>query len=710
MKDERTRYKTNLVGGINQEIDLATQDQCADARNVWAPNGYIERRPGFVGVNSFEWQGGSGGAQITTDVTEVVESPIGTFNTTNVFNSLGVGERIYLGFNTTRALESFVFAALNRVSASSHNSNSSEFKVEYSLGDDAWKYLPVYQFYRSGTSIINVDYLFNADAATIYFGFASPQNWDTDTVNSLSRYWLRITILTTALDSDVSYNLAYLRTRFFTQATTGRFILPVEFSNTTLFPSLGEYVNWPGFLFLLSDDLHHPTSYYYIADGGTINTAFYTIREQPTVAVIPQFDEAYIASHGEVFKVSGSIEHRPTDTEYLRAQVESSDTFVGPGGPFDKETIAQLTDLPRGHYYVFFRGRLWVAGIHDEPSTIRYSAATPFHTVWPSSAAEIVLDNTDTSPITGLASLGEHLVVFKRKSIWLMVFTEIDAFGVARYTPTKVVSGVGCVSHHSIQQVRNSLVFLSSEGLYSFDGVSVQKIHETKGIDRLRFFMRSVIKDFTATAIHWEDYNCYLLACSVQKSFIDPEVSGAHAARHNNHVLVWDYSKNSFWLWDEIYVSNWFKLYEAGNKEQIYFNTAFGQIYKLNGLTDNGAGINSYIKTQRIGYESNNEIVVRDVTLNLDAVSTNATVEVIPNDKSTGSASGTLSVQDTNDPLYGTAVWGTSSYGNNSIRTKALNFNESGDYIQVKVSNNTVNKPFNLRHVDIGFYVQGRRG
>ena len=39
--------------GINQLRGLATLEECAEALNVWAPNGIIEQRPGYVGAVSF---------------------------------------------------------------------------------------------------------------------------------------------------------------------------------------------------------------------------------------------------------------------------------------------------------------------------------------------------------------------------------------------------------------------------------------------------------------------------------------------------------------------------------------------------------------------------------------------------------------------------------------------------------------------------------
>ena len=49
----RGRYKyyaqTDFRGGINQEPENAQPNQLVDARNVWAPEGRLVQRPGYVG-------------------------------------------------------------------------------------------------------------------------------------------------------------------------------------------------------------------------------------------------------------------------------------------------------------------------------------------------------------------------------------------------------------------------------------------------------------------------------------------------------------------------------------------------------------------------------------------------------------------------------------------------------------------------------------
>ena len=76
-----------------------------------------------------------------------------------------------------------------------------------------------------------------------------------------------------------------------------------------------------------------------------------------------------------------------------------------------------------------------------------------------------------TERITGLASYGGMLVVFKEKSIWTL-----DGLSEATFFSRPVVKGIGCASHHSIVQVDGLLYFWGKDGLYGFDGTLPQKI------------------------------------------------------------------------------------------------------------------------------------------------------------------------------------------------------------------------------------------
>ena len=77
----RGRYKyyaqTDFRGGINQEPENAQPNQLIDARNVWAPEGRLVQRPGYVGEYVVQTSGNLVSQEVL--ITEVVAT--GVFET-----------------------------------------------------------------------------------------------------------------------------------------------------------------------------------------------------------------------------------------------------------------------------------------------------------------------------------------------------------------------------------------------------------------------------------------------------------------------------------------------------------------------------------------------------------------------------------------------------------------------------------------------------
>lgn len=692
MKNERNRYRTNLTGGINQEIDNARENECADARNVWAPNGFIERRPGYVGYYPLLWVADS-----------ATVSGSATVTTTGTFSSSVVQKYTYVGFTISDGTS---LSDIRFLDTSNTNSNPTLFKAEYSLGDGKWRALPVNLLVQT-TDLTANGLLYTLDGQRDLFegaaAFLPPGDWATDTVSGNTRYWIRFALANADYSGSAPSSLTVWKRDSVEESP--KFLLPLPFQSGTQYAGIG--AAYPALAFVLAKDLHGSKVQHFVLSSATgiTEAVNFVLADAPTVAVVNQFDEAYIAYNYDVFTatpltVTDTVDS--SDVEDVVATVESSDVFIGPGAPFDQDTIPLEGTFPATKFISFFRGRLWAANMANEPNTVRWSAAVPFHKVWPASAAESLIDNSDNSDITGMAPLGEHMVVYKRNSIWLMVFTDIDVFGVARYTPTKVISGIGCVSNSSIQQIRGTHVFLSDSGIYQFDGTNVRKVTETRGYDRLRQFMRTTVRDSRATAVHWRSKGCYLLALPRYDS-VDSNSKGV-----NDHVVVWDYVHDTFWIWDNFKVSCWLHVNDDSQDDKIYFVDNYGGLYELGGTTDHGAAISSYATTQRIGYETNNAWLLRDVTVVSDTTSNSMTVGIISDDSSL-SVDGTLTLTDANDAVYGSATWGTSTYVDKAVRVEALNFREVGYFHQVKISNSTKNQPFKIRNVDVGIAPYSRR-
>jgi len=121
------------------------------------------------------------------------------------------------------------------------------------------------------------------------------------------------------------------------------------------------------------------------------------------------------------------------------------------------------------------QSRLFLANFHDPkfPAGWREGSSS----VWYSNLEDVRGWRTDSihlpvsgdqGPVTGLATRGSHIVVFRSASI--SVF-RVDGPGPQEFVYRQVVSGRGCVAHSTIiDNVSGMTCFLSQDGFYGFDG------------------------------------------------------------------------------------------------------------------------------------------------------------------------------------------------------------------------------------------------
>jgi hypothetical protein len=377
------------------------------------------------------------------------------------------------------------------------------------------------------------------------------------------------------------------------------------------------------------------------------------------------------------------------------AAVEDADFAVGEGARFDPTFIALLAEWPRARFITFYNGMLWCAGIDGEQFTVKWSAAAPFHRVWPALSFSVLMED-DNSPITGLSALGENVVVFKSDSVWIMVNVgENPATGLDDFQPIRVVAGVGCVSNASIQRIRGGLIFLAEDGVYRFDGTP----NIVKLSDRIGKTIESISpsRRHLAASVHWRTKSCYLLSVAVD---------GSH---DNNRTIVYDYKNDALWLWD-VPAKLWLLDEDAHDNERLYFINQYAQVFEMgDGNHDHGAAISSNILTQRIGENLNTKITIRQVEVLSDNRTSSLSVAVRHNDDENSETTGTLDLTDSTEAVYGTAVDGVDKYVQDRRRPRRLSYRKQGDWLQVKISHSTKNTPMTIAGIDVGYVPGGRR-
>lgn len=698
------------VGGINQQRDLADpQKELADARNVWAPNGRVIARPGYTGIAAFNFADyTSGAAGTATCVKEVA----GTYTTTANLASLGVANsndntHFYLGFSAVMlAYQLGTGIGFDGV-AFSPNTNSVGYRLSYWNGN-SWIGLNS-TFTEGGTAQRTVPSVF-MNGTNPMLNFPWPGDMALLTIDSLSRYWFRVTLLPntdTTFDAVVNLSATINSLNHNLNAAvipaTGDVVPLTMFA--VQFPYTKRYI-WPflcggsiasgKFIVLNTGIIGAPEANEYYDDS----TTDFTVNEPASMAVIPQFEECYLTYN---YKVSVHKAY-PTSTDSVEPVLEDAVSVIGSGAPYDRNVVSQLLSWPQSKYIEFFRGELWAANLVDGVYSIRWSAPQPFYKVWPTLNLEVLMEN-DNSPITGLKGFQEHMTVFKNDSIWKMVDTGISDFSLQTYSPIRVVNGVGCVANSSIQEIRNQLVFLAEDGIYAYNGSpNIVKLSDPINdvISRIPSGRRAFV-----SSCHWKSKSLYLLSATVTGATNSPHTEEL-TKEWNNIVIVWDYKNNSWWVWDNVQAESFTVDESSSDNERVFFQDVGSRIFELgSALTDHGTAISSYVETHPL-LESNDARSLRSVELTCPQLARSATVEVKRNDASSGT-SATYDFTDDLEVEYLTATYGTSTYTKKRDRAIRRDFRENGYDFTAKVSHSTHNTQFEMRDLKLGFVSMGKR-
>lgn len=700
-------------GGICEEPENAQPNQVIDSRNMWAPSGRLEQRPGYVGVGPMFVTSGVG-TLANTLVENTAASTFLTGATLNVtanyrqaMTSSVVGDLFYVMGPTFAG--SF-FSCSFTWGVGVRNTNLTKIKAEYYNGT-SWIYLPILQPYAevsSGsadgwtiTTPFAIPHFANGGttATTAIIAWAPPNDWAAAAVNGSStgtgigaHLQVRFRLLNADISDQLNIDTTYLSTN------------PIAATYT---PSVGLAVFLKTRRVICATTTGTQIVIKTTADtafgGGAtrVMTGVPGAQDTPlSIAVIPTFDEAYFMYGGDPYVINIQSEGTLSITAKIEDRPEYVGTIAGITSNYNPSQVAQAGSFPKGKFITWFQNQLWIANLNENPFAFRWSAPTDAtnigYRVWPNGSYEI-LEEDDNSPITGLTSLNEHLIIFKGDSIWRIALVGQDSLGLNVYAAVKVVSGIGCVANGTIQRTPQGLVFLYDDGVYLFDGNEAVKI--SAALDLTFQSLNPSVKS-KATAVHWQTKKCYLIALPFNSST-------------NNRVLVWDYKHNAWWHWDGIQVSSWLRSEEQNDLEAIYFADNSGYLYQLGvGDTNYGTAISSYITTHRIGEDSRQtEKSFRQV--NVLGTNDTTSISVTPFrddlDVSVQTAS-TLLMTDTNDVLWSSATYSSSTYCNRKRKAERLDVRISGQWLQVKVANSTKNQRMHINRIGVGYTVKGVEG
>ncbi len=133
--------------------------------------------------------------------------------------------------------------------------------------------------------------------------------------------------------------------------------------------------------------------------------------------------------------------------------------------------------VPNGKFMIFAGNRVWMAGMADDPSAVRFSETAVIGeggeqadpSAWPKENL-VRFDRSDGNPITGIGVVGPYLVLFKEYKTW--VIHDLDT-GANR----KLADTIGCVSHRSIVETVQGTFFLTADqGVYLTEGSKLREM------------------------------------------------------------------------------------------------------------------------------------------------------------------------------------------------------------------------------------------
>jgi len=256
---------------------------------------------------------------------------------------------------------------------------------------------------------------------------------------------------------------------------------------------------------------------------------------------------------------------------------------------------------PKARYISVFRNQIFLAGDIENPNQVYY-ADIDGNEYFPPGDNAFDVSTLLGDYITGIAPLRTAFIIFKNESLHAITGDiALDTFRVDSIVNSKV----GCVSHHSIQDVMGNLYYLTKKGVYKIDSASMNPVDINDGIEPL---LTSATSDFSsyfkrAVAVTWNNPHKYLIF--LPNEVITPNRYNTSSGR----VFAYDFDRDAWLEWtnmdfsggvieleNDIYFTERRLGSQSGNVE--YYN------YKVN-ETGNAADFADHEKAISMQYKTN---------------------------------------------------------------------------------------------------------
>jgi hypothetical protein len=355
----------------------------------------------------------------------------------------------------------------------------------------------------------------------------------------------------------------------------------------------------------------------------------------------------------------------------------------------DTANVASVpTGLTKAKYVKQFNNYLFYANVTvgglNYPTRLYWSALrdpTSFD-----SADWLEVSKDDGQEITGLRVLSDRLVVFKDKAIYNVFFTGDSDIPFTLPGGGKANSAVGCISSNSIQEVENGLVFLSSDGLYYYDGMNAYKISD-KITETLMGYNTTQLSK--ASSLVYKKKSQYWLALP------------SSGQTKKDRVVVWDYFNNAFSIYVGMNVSSLATFFISGVNERPYFGDYDGFVYRADiGRTDYpvnvATAINSYYWTNWKHYDDlGSQKGIPQIYIYYQENSAVLTFSYSYDFEENAQYSHTINMSG-GTAVYGTAVYGTDIYAGAGGAVVRRDLTGRGRVVRFRFSNSVAGETYRI--------------
>ncbi len=288
------------------------------------------------------------------------------------------------------------------------------------------------------------------------------------------------------------------------------------------------------------------------------------------------------------------------------------------GTPYpDGESSTSLKPkVPKGRYFEIHQNRLFIANTSDLSDEIRFSrfyndAGNSIKQY--NASAWISINQLSVSPgdgtvgITGLKSFLGNLVVFKEQAIYVITGRAPD------YSIIKIPSGIGCLYRWTITIFKNLLLFLGSDGIYSFNGNIITKLSDKIQplLDRLQQILVKLSEWTQTTTSEFEEGTITNLATrgnafnTLQLPTTKTIDNFVNQREESNNIVV---ETNKIYLEKEIV--------ERSNKSVSYSDYNSDDIYNPPGAIDGNNA--TYFRAKKTGDVSGYDRVNHHLTFHIN--------------------------------------------------------------------------------------------